>query len=877
MYVKATYVDLKGKVRTHPHQYAHQSLTNSFSFDSVSPLLTAREATFSAMRRNEKSYTLFQTNHVESLLFEIRAVRDSLATGRIHDASQFCLNRAMYLNELQKMAGQVKLNTHNVITYDVANILWSQGEISAPVAMLKALQVAKHSESSEMTISKAELLTDLGQKLSQARLDRPDEVTANYLLPAIKALGGTTIGSMAGRVYHNFAAFCDEQLQDSVGKDDFERIEKIRNRKLQEVNDLADMYKKSEGKARETLRQHYSKAKTWFKLDDEEYKRLKLNREQLLQRCLENYLLSLQACDDYAKDILRFLSLWLANTNLQEANASVQAHLSEVSTIKFAPFVNQLSSRMLDNGDRFQKLLSDLMFKICCDHPYHSLYQLFAVWKTKGAVGDDVASSRHKAASRLATTVQSPKGGSTSQIWISVHNSNINFVQFAQERQDKEMKTGSKIPIRKFKYGQRLEQTVQGLAVKIPPPTMKVQLRADKDYSTLPTFSTFEPQISIAGGVSAPKIVTVVATDGSRHKMLLKGGNDDLRQDAIMEQVFEQVSDLLDDHRPTRQRNLGIRTYKVIPLKENAGIIEFVQNTVPLHDYLLPAHTRYFPKDYKASVCRKMIADAQAKKADERLKVYHTVVEHFHPVMRFFFMEHFLDPNEWFHKRLNYSRSTAAISILGHVLGLGDRHGHNILLDEQTGEVVHIDLGVAFEAGRVLPVPEVVPFRLTRDLVDGMGISGVEGPFRRCCNFTLEALRKNQDAIMTILDVLRWDPLYSWSVSPLRLQRMQDNQEREAAAAAETANGKEGTPGSDEGEMKGKKPATTTGGTEQAEGRKALGDVMEQGGEADRALAIVAKKLSATLSVEATVNELIRQSTDERNLSVLYCGWGAYA
>jgi ataxia telangiectasia mutated family protein len=47
--------------------------------------------------------------------------------------------------------------------------------------------------------------------------------------------------------------------------------------------------------------------------------------------------------------------------------------------------------------------------------------------------------------------------------------------------------------------------------------------------------------------------------------------------------------------------------------------------------------------------------------------------------------------------------------------------------------------------------------------------------------------------------------------------------------------------------------------------------------EADRALTVVAKKLSKTLSVGATVNELIQQASDERNLAVLYGGWQAYA
>jgi len=824
----------------------------------------AREAVAAAMRRNDKASELFHARTPTLLMHELKSVRASLAVATKHDVAQFRLNRAMYLSQLEKIATELNLSVHDAISYDVAGTLWSQGEITAPIEMLKSIQSSKTLDTGALSISKAELLTDLGQKLSQARLDRPDEVTAQYLQPAIRALGKATTGPMAGRVYHNFAAFCDEQLQDSVGKDDFDRISKIRHRKLQEVNDLADMYKSASKDEQKNLKTHYAKAKTWFNLDDEEYRRMKANREQLLQQCLENYLLSMQACDDYGKDVLRLLSLWLSNSNVPKANAPVASHLNSVPTIKLAPFINQLSSRLTDDSDQFQKVLYDLVYRICNDHPHHSLYQLFAVAKTKGARNDPVADSRHRAASKLADAVH--KGGKASAIWMSVHNSSLSLVKFAQEKQDKEVKTGAKIAVRNFKYGKQLEQTLQGLNYKIPPPTMKIALRPDKDYSGLPTISALEPQVSIAGGVSAPKIGTIVATDGSRHKMLLKGGNDDLRQDAIMEQVFEQVSDLLQDHRPTRQRNLGIRTYKVIPLTHNAGILEFVQNTIPLNDYLLPAHTRYYPNDYKPNSCRRAIQDAQAKKTEERIRAYRSVTQNFHPIMRFFFMEHFLDPDEWFKKRLNYSRSTAAISILGHVLGLGDRHGHNILLDYRTGEAVHIDLGVAFEAGRVLPIPEVVPFRLTRDLVDGMGLSGVEGPFRRCCNSTLEALRKNEDAIMTILDVLRWDPLHSWSVSPLRVQRMQEQQEREAAAAAASKDDKS-IPAPEEG-----REATVRG----ADGGKVAGSINEPG-EADRALAVVAKKLSAGLSVEATVNELIRQATDERNLAVLYCGWAAYA
>lgn len=67
------------------------------------------------------------------------------------------------------------------------------------------------------------------------------------------------------------------------------------------------------------------------------------------------------------------------------------------------------------------------------------------------------------------------------------------------------------------------------------------------------------------------------------------------------------------------------------------------------------------------------------------------------PVMRHYFTEKHKSPIAWFAMRLNYIRSVATTSIVGHVLGLGDRHVSNILMDNGTGEVVHIDLGIAFD------------------------------------------------------------------------------------------------------------------------------------------------------------------------------------
>lgn len=67
-------------------------------------------------------------------------------------------------------------------------------------------------------------------------------------------------------------------------------------------------------------------------------------------------------------------------------------------------------------------------------------------------------------------------------------------------------------------------------------------------------------------------------------------GNDDIRQDAVMQQVFVLVNDMLSRDEVTRRRKLRVRTYKVVPLQNANGILEFVKNAVALNDVLIPLY-----------------------------------------------------------------------------------------------------------------------------------------------------------------------------------------------------------------------------------------------------------------------------------------------
>jgi FKBP12-rapamycin complex-associated protein len=88
----------------------------------------------------------------------------------------------------------------------------------------------------------------------------------------------------------------------------------------------------------------------------------------------------------------------------------------------------------------------------------------------------------------------------------------------------------------------------------------------------------------------------------------------------------------------------------------------------------------------------------------------------------------------WVERRANFLMSLATTSMVGYILGLGDRHPSNLMIDRISGRVVHIDFGDCFEiASQRVKFPEIIPFRLTRMITNCMGVGGLGGPYQMNC------------------------------------------------------------------------------------------------------------------------------------------------
>ncbi|RDB20837.1 Serine/threonine-protein kinase TEL1 [Hypsizygus marmoreus] len=802
----------------------------------------------------------------------------------LKDIEKRCLIR---LSEAARAANQVQIALNSVVRAqrletipslsvfeEFASVLWSQKEEKVAVEFLDRLRLDDWQVHIGDTVSdtqKALLLARLGAWSSAACLKKPTDIQEDYFKAATDILVETDESnhpsSLATQatVYHECAIFAERQYHAIIKSPDAIRWKVYVDRKRQEIQTRSQqlLELKPGTSAHESLRNNQAMAQKILQQDSELFRVHNVACDTFLKESIGMYSRCLQASDAFDGDAaIRLCSLWFANfddegTSLQE---EVQRALERVPSRKFIFLAHQLSARiskcLSGPTPKNQQCLQSLVLRMCYEHPFHSLYQVYCLQPDSGVA----ASSQRRHSSRISPpSTQSERSAAAGDIFDQLRADPRSGGRVRDiERLATVCMEWAKYPIKPAK-GQTLPKgdlpvpkdasigRISGL--RVPVLTHHTPLDATMRYDDCPWIDHYESTFTTAGGNNLPKIINCYGTDGVKYKQLFKGeGNDDLRQDAVMEQVFDLVNGILHRDRETHRRLLSVRDYKVIPLDSLSGVLEFVGNTLPLQRWLANAHARYHPDDIPFRTASAVIQKAQKEKksVEEMVVIFEGLKKKFRPVMRHFFTERHKTPIAWFAMRLNYTRSVATTSIVGHLLGLGDRHTSNILLDNVTGQVVHIDLGIAFDQGKLLPIPELVPFRMTRDIVDGMGMSGTSGVFQRCAEETLRVLREGSEVIMTVLEVFKHDPLHSWTASDVKIQRVQ-----QGVSAAKTTINRFGT---------GIDLDLNSGTAEEA---------------ADRALSSVARKLDKSLSVQYTVNQLVREATDTRNLAQIFSGWSA--
>jgi serine/threonine-protein kinase ATR len=153
-----------------------------------------------------------------------------------------------------------------------------------------------------------------------------------------------------------------------------------------------------------------------------------------------------------------------------------------------------------------------------------------------------------------------------------------------------------------------------------------------------------------------------------------------------------------------------------------------------------------------------------------------------------------------------------------------------------------------FDKGLLLPRPEVIPFRLTPNMIDAFGPTGAEGLYNGALVESMKTLRQNRDTLLSVLEPFLNDPVINFSSSK--------NQQKAQTASAKAANAMQKIEDRLNGMYNLSNPNYK---------KVTRRDGVSQDEEDDSA--------HVALSVEGQVQRMISEATSHENLVQVYVGW----
>eukprot|EP00477_Mikrocytos_mackini_P002047 GAHX01002240.1.p1 GENE.GAHX01002240.1~~GAHX01002240.1.p1 ORF type:complete len:1681 (+),score=253.18 GAHX01002240.1:37-5079(+) len=542
--------------------------------------------------------------------------------------------------------------------------------------------------------------------------------------------------------------------------------------------------------------------------------------------------------ENISQMIFELINLWFENQNkITSLTSTIYNYvLKDKKTISFhklIPVIKQLVSKLStlnaplrhDKKDSFSSVLYKICLGVISQHPFQTI-QLFIPLRDKNKHCQDL----------LENLLMTSHGK-----YIKMYVDTADFYIALTEDTFKKKLQNGKVVCMSSKMDD-LARKLKGSILY----TADIPVNKDSSYNEevlLPhTLVSINKEMQTSpSGITRPLILKVKTSDGENHKQLLKS-NDDMRQDSCVQLLFKSLNKFI----PFNQ----IRTYNAFPINSSVGVIQWLNDVVSYSRYIDAAQKVYKgkPNELRAVHERMRKTTSKAKLLDN----YKDILKKLKPTMRYFFLENFNTPKSYITARHNYLTSTAVASLVGYIVGIGDRHNENIMIDKATGETVHIDFGVMFCQGEALKIPEKVPFRLTPEMNDSLGVLTVNSGFKIYMEETLKSLKNNKQIVMTVLKVLTNDPINRWMLSNKIIQEKVSKYRKIKLSVNNRQDFK----------------FTTTG-----------GDNLNI--NAEQMLGTVNDKLDGNVdfvhySTSGVVNKLIVDATNFELLSQMYCGWAAW-
>ncbi|KAJ3000566.1 hypothetical protein HDV02_004861 [Globomyces sp. JEL0801] len=397
----------------------------------------------------------------------------------------------------------------------------------------------------------------------------PRTIISDYLKPATMNVELKSDWDRAGLYYFDLAKYCDLLLTEIEMDDTISKSKELLSTRRREMELLSQVKEKDK-----TKQLYIRKKQKQIDLEIAEMSQLENERNRFLCLAVESYLKTL-SYSNYQSEfgVFRLCSLWLSNTSNTELNSLIESHLTQIPSKKFVPLMYQLSARFSSNkeDDGFNFVLQGLLSMLVQDYPFHTLGCLLALKNVTTSAAQPKFNS-NKSVLKFLQKLQTDQ--TLQPIILSMDQLFSGYIDVAYlpipNTQLKNRTKKHDLPSSSALLRMKLSSLTPVITATCP-------LSNPKDFSEITYLTGFDRSYSVPGGINAPKVIKC---------------KDDLRQDAVLMSVFNMVNYLLKKKYESRKRNLSIRTYNIVPLAAQAGVVHWVDNTIPLGDLLADAHSK---------------------------------------------------------------------------------------------------------------------------------------------------------------------------------------------------------------------------------------------------------------------------------------------
>lgn len=273
----------------------------------------------------------------------------------------------------------------------------------------------------------------------------------------------------------------------------------------------------------EDMKRQLGKAKKLLAEDESQTEHHNTARDMFLRQAIEMYSQSLCSSDHEEKELaIRLCSLWYSNFSDSTYAKDIDDAIKRIPSYQFIFLAHQLTARLSNPANDDQgtsKTLRNLIMRLCEEHPFHILTQIFSLrqlgpllsGRSQSSISSDQSqTNRQKGAldifNRVCKQGRSAKRAKDLEILC---NASLEWATHTLPKNDKGGSVPLNAAIRKIRD------------LKVPVMTIDLPVDLSTRYDNFVHVQRYSTKYKIMGGINLPKVMECTGSDGQIYKQLV--------------------------------------------------------------------------------------------------------------------------------------------------------------------------------------------------------------------------------------------------------------------------------------------------------------------------------------------------------------------